>query len=74
VVAITTADVAYEVDGTERRVPADTVVIAGEVSAGADLATQLNDEGFEVHVVGDAAEVAYIDGAIHSAWHTARNL
>jgi hypothetical protein len=71
VVEITAADVVYEVGGEQRRAPADTVVVAGEVHAGAPLADALQARGVEVHVVGDAGEVGYIEGAIHSAWRVA---
>jgi 2,4-dienoyl-CoA reductase-like NADH-dependent reductase (Old Yellow Enzyme family)/NADPH-dependent 2,4-dienoyl-CoA reductase/sulfur reductase-like enzyme len=76
---ITAGEVVYEVDGggvdsDERRVPADTIVIAAEVAAGSHLAEELGHLGLIVHVVGDAAEVAYLDGAIHSAWRAARQL
>jgi 2,4-dienoyl-CoA reductase-like NADH-dependent reductase (Old Yellow Enzyme family)/thioredoxin reductase len=74
VVAITAGDVEYEVGGERRRTPADAVVVASEVHAGAPLADDLRRRGIEVHVVGDAAEVGYIEGAIHSAWRVARSL
>jgi len=50
------------------------VIVAGEVRSGAPLADELRAAGVEVHVVGDAAEVGYIEGAIHSAWSLARKL
>jgi hypothetical protein len=73
-IEITAADVAYEVGGERHRIPADAVVVAGEVHSGAPLAEQLRELGVEVHVVGDAADVGYIEGAIHSAWRVAREL
>jgi NADPH-dependent 2,4-dienoyl-CoA reductase/sulfur reductase-like enzyme len=74
VVAITAGEVRYEVDGERRTTSADTVVVAGEVRPGAPLADALRDRDAEVHVVGDAADVGYIEGAIHSAWRVARAL
>ncbi|MDN4172195.1 FAD-dependent oxidoreductase [Nocardioides sp. SOB77] len=61
-------------EGTSRWARADLVVIASEVRAGAPLAEQLEARGVEVEVVGDAAEVGYIQGAVHSAWRVARAL
>ncbi|GAB2856439.1 oxidoreductase [Nocardioides pacificus] len=60
--------------GAEHSVPADLVVVASEVAAGAPLAKDLADRGIAVEIVGDAAEVGYIQGAIHSAWGVARGL
>lgn len=50
------------------------MIVAGEVRAGAPLADELRAAGVEVHVIGDAAEVGYIEGAIHSAWALARTI
>ena len=72
VVEITDADVVYDVGGDRRRAAADVLIVAGEVRSGAPLADELRALGLSVHVVGDAAEVGYIEGAIHSAWRTAR--
>jgi NADH dehydrogenase FAD-containing subunit len=72
VVEIAVDEVVYEVGDSRRRVPADAVVIADEVRAGAPLADMLQARGVEVHVIGDAGEVGYIEGAIHSAWRVAR--
>jgi len=74
VVEITSDEVLYEVAGERRRVAADAVVVAGEVRARAPLAAELAELGLDVHVIGDAAEVGYIEGAIHSAWHVARTI
>jgi NADPH-dependent 2,4-dienoyl-CoA reductase/sulfur reductase-like enzyme len=73
-VEITATEVVYEVGGEQHRTPADTVVIAGEVAPGGSLAAELEARSIEVHVVGDAAEVGYIEGAIHAAWAVARDL
>ena len=74
VVEITPSEVVHRIDGEERRTPAGTVIVAGEVRAGAPLADDLRAAGAEVHVVGDAAEVGYIEGAVHTAWSLARTL
>jgi 2,4-dienoyl-CoA reductase-like NADH-dependent reductase (Old Yellow Enzyme family)/NADPH-dependent 2,4-dienoyl-CoA reductase/sulfur reductase-like enzyme len=72
--AITAGEVIYEADGGEHRVPADTVIVAGAVCAGGDLAGALEADGIDVHVVGDACDVGYLEGAVHSAWRAARVL
>jgi 2,4-dienoyl-CoA reductase-like NADH-dependent reductase (Old Yellow Enzyme family)/thioredoxin reductase len=50
-----------------REVQADDVIIASEVRSDQTLADELRDAGLSVHVVGDAAQVGYIEGAMHSA-------
>ncbi|MGH9227253.1 MAG: FAD-dependent oxidoreductase [Acidimicrobiales bacterium] len=72
VVEITRRKVVYDAGGEHRRAVADSVVVAGEVRAGAPLAEALRERGVEVRVVGDAGEVGYIEGAIHSAWRVGR--
>jgi 2,4-dienoyl-CoA reductase-like NADH-dependent reductase (Old Yellow Enzyme family)/thioredoxin reductase len=72
---ITTTHVRYvDHEGQRRTAAADLVVVASEVGAHAPLAKELADRGIEVQVVGDAGEVGYIQGAIHSAWRIARDL
>ncbi|WP_244928831.1 FAD-dependent oxidoreductase [Nocardioides sp. W7] len=72
---ITATTVRYrDGDGHEQTASADLVVVASEVTSGAPLAEQLADRGVTVEVVGDAAEVGYIQGAVHSAWRVARTL
>lgn len=73
-VAITPEHVAFRVEGEDRRVPADTVVIAREVEPDESPTDGLASLDVEVHVVGDAGEVGYIEGAIHSAWSVASAL
>lgn len=51
--------------------PADMVVYAEGTTAAAPLADELRAAGLDVDVVGDAAEVGYIHGAVHSAWGVA---
>ena len=58
----------------DREVPATDVVVASEVGPGAPLAEALDAAGFDVRVVGDAATVGYIEGAMHSAGTVARAL
>lgn len=61
-------------DGRRHAALADLVVVASEVTSGAPLAAELADRGLQVEVVGDATEVGYIQGAIHTAWQVARAL
>jgi 2,4-dienoyl-CoA reductase-like NADH-dependent reductase (Old Yellow Enzyme family)/NADPH-dependent 2,4-dienoyl-CoA reductase/sulfur reductase-like enzyme len=64
--------VTYRVaDGEAITVGADAVVVAGRVLPDTRLADELRVEGFDARVAGDAAEVGYIEGAIHSAWAVA---
>ncbi|MCR6030627.1 FAD-dependent oxidoreductase [Nocardioides sp. zg-579] len=51
--------------------PADMVVYADGTTSAAPLADELRAAGFSVDVVGDAGEVNYIHGAIHSSWKAA---
>ncbi|MBM7519631.1 oxidoreductase [Nocardioides nitrophenolicus] len=73
-VEITASEVHYLVGDELARVPADLVVVASYVEPGAPLADSLRARGLDVHVVGDAAEVGYLQGAIHSAWRACRTL
>jgi NADPH-dependent 2,4-dienoyl-CoA reductase/sulfur reductase-like enzyme len=74
VVEITTTDVAYRTGEEVVRVAAGSVVVASEVVPGSSLARELEAAGIEVHTVGDAATVGYIEGAVHSAWAVAAGL
>lgn len=67
-------EVTFTVGDTQETIAADSVIIAGGVVPSAPLATQLSDAGFEVQVIGDADNVGYIEGAVHSAWTAARAL
>jgi 2,4-dienoyl-CoA reductase-like NADH-dependent reductase (Old Yellow Enzyme family)/NADPH-dependent 2,4-dienoyl-CoA reductase/sulfur reductase-like enzyme len=71
---ITPTEVRYQVADGERSIRADDVIVASGVHAEAPLAEALRATGCEVHVVGDAATVAYIEGAIHSGSALARTL
>ncbi|WP_290705216.1 MULTISPECIES: FAD-dependent oxidoreductase [Gordonia] len=69
---VTVTDQRGQVTGTTTMsAPASMVIMAAGVSAAAPLAAQLENLVDQVHVVGDAASVDYIEGAIHSAWAVA---
>ncbi len=70
---ITETAVEYELGGEVHNAPASMVVMADGVFAEAPLADALGGIA-PVHVVGDAAGVDYIQGAIHSAWRLAPTL
>ena len=53
---------------------ADQVIVASGVHADTSLADALTEAGHEVHTIGDAAGVGYIEGAIRTAYVTARGL
>jgi hypothetical protein len=74
VVEITADEVVYEVAADRHRARVDAVVMADAVHATAPLADELDALGFEVHVIGDASHVGYIEGAIHTAWQVARSI
>jgi NADPH-dependent 2,4-dienoyl-CoA reductase/sulfur reductase-like enzyme len=66
--------VVYRVGEEERTTRADTVVLAGGVHPDTRLADELRTTGLDVRVVGDAGDVGYIEGAVHSAWRVAADL
>jgi NADPH-dependent 2,4-dienoyl-CoA reductase/sulfur reductase-like enzyme len=68
VVEIRSTDVVYRVGETERLAPADQVVLAAGVHPDRSLADAAAAAGLEVHVVGDAGEVGYIQGAVRSGY------
>ncbi|MGA4790068.1 FAD-dependent oxidoreductase [Nocardia sp. AB354] len=74
VLRITEQHVEFRVGEQIATAPADMVVVASGVSAQAPLADALAGVVPEVHVVGDAGSVDYIEGAIHSAWKVAAAL
>ena len=53
-------------DGELQEVAADHVIIADHVAPGAPLQGELTAAGIETHVVGDAAAVTYIQGAMRT--------
>ncbi|MFI1462451.1 oxidoreductase [Nocardia carnea] len=71
---ITEKHVEFTVGDKTSTARADMVVVASEVSAQAQLAEALEGVVPEVHVVGDAVQVDYIQGAIHTAWQVATKL
>ncbi len=71
---ITEQGVEWTERGEKRSAPADMVVYADGTAADAPLAEELRAAGVPVDVVGDAGEVGYIHGAIHSAWGVATSL
>ena len=68
---ITKDHVVFTVGDETKTVPADLVIMAAGVSPAAPLAEALVGEVADVHVIGDAKDVQYIEGAIHSAWKIA---
>lgn len=74
VLRITETHVEFRVGDRVSATPAEMVVVAADVSARAPLAEALVGTVPEIHVVGDAAQVDYIQGAIHSAWEVATEL
>lgn len=61
-------------DGQRIRFPADHVVLARGAGADIRFAETLRAAGFAPYVVGDAAGVGYIEGAMRSAAELARTL
>ena len=73
-VSISGTSVRYRVGDDEVEVPADQVIVASYVEPDQGLADVLRSHGFEVRVAGDAVDVGYIEGAMHSAHAVAREL
>jgi 2,4-dienoyl-CoA reductase-like NADH-dependent reductase (Old Yellow Enzyme family)/thioredoxin reductase len=61
-------------DSGELALPADTVVLATGTVAGSEAARAYRGSGAEVHVIGDAAHLGYLHGAIRSGFDLARSL
>lgn len=57
--------------GEAKSAPADMVIYADGTTAAAPLADSLRTAGIDCEVIGDAGDVGYIHGAIHSAWKVA---
>ncbi|MEH6621182.1 MAG: FAD-dependent oxidoreductase [Dietzia maris] len=69
---ITESTVAWtDVKGRAQSAAADMVIYADGTTAAAPLADELRAAGIDCEVIGDAGEVGYIHGAIHSAWKAA---
>jgi NADPH-dependent 2,4-dienoyl-CoA reductase/sulfur reductase-like enzyme len=73
-VAIRKGEVDYQVGDEILTAMADTVVIASGVLPDESLAERFRTAGLDVRVVGDAASVGYIEGAVRSGYVTARAL
>lgn len=71
-VEITPTDVVFRVGDDEHRAAADQVVLASGVVPDTGLADAIRAAGHEVLVVGDAAEVGYIQGAVRSGYLAGR--
>ncbi|MGI9589063.1 MAG: FAD-dependent oxidoreductase [Dietzia maris] len=66
---ITESTVAWtDAKGRAQSAAADMVIYADGTTAAAPLADDLRASGIDCEVIGDAGEVGYIHGAIHSAW------
>ena len=74
VVSIDKVSVRYRVGEDEFEVRGDSVVVASQVEPDVQLAELLSDLGIRVQVVGDAVNIGYIEGAIHTANRVAREL
>lgn len=74
VTRITKNTVEWTEGGETFSAPASTVVYADGTTSASPLADALRAEGVSVDVVGDANEVNYIHGAIHSSWKVATEL
>ena len=61
-------------DGEQELGPFDAVVAAVGTRPRDELSAGLTALGLEVHVVGDASELAQVQGAVRSAWEVARRL
>ena len=72
VVSIGKAAVRYRLGDQEFEARGDTVIVASEVEPDTTLADRLRVAGLAVSVVGDAHDVGYIEGAMHSAFEVAR--
>ncbi|CAB4331638.1 unannotated protein [freshwater metagenome] len=69
---ITESGVSYQAGEETHTVRSDAVVIASGVHADESIAEQLRADGFDVHVVGDAASVGYIEGAVRTGYLAGR--
>ncbi|MQW75752.1 FAD-dependent oxidoreductase [Nocardioides sp. dk4132] len=74
VTRITESGVEWTEGETSHSASADMVIYADGTTSAAPLADELRAAGFSVDVVGDAGEVNYIHGAIHSAWKATTEL
>lgn len=63
-----------ELSGPRRVINADHVVVASGVRPDTTFADHLRAEGYSVHVIGDAGELGYIQGAVRSGYLVGRSL
>ena len=76
VVCVTVIDergLAYQRDGQDHRIDADTVVVAAGYSPNDDLYRELAGR-VDVSLIGDAANPDSILAAVHQGFHVARSL
>lgn len=71
VVEITPSEVLFSHQDQINRVDAGHVIVAEHVEASAPLAAEIEATGVKVEVIGDAAQVGYIEGAIRSGFDAA---
>ncbi len=67
-------EVSFQVGEHDRTVRAETVVIATGLKADSSVADAFRAAGHDPILIGDAAGVGYLEGAIHTGFHTAMNL
>jgi 2,4-dienoyl-CoA reductase-like NADH-dependent reductase (Old Yellow Enzyme family)/NADPH-dependent 2,4-dienoyl-CoA reductase/sulfur reductase-like enzyme len=72
--SIDTGHVTYAKGDVTHTVAADNVIMATGVHPDTSLADALRERGAEVHVIGDAGEVGYIQNAIATGHALARSL
>ena len=65
---ITSSTVVYSVDDESHAAAAEHVIVASGVFPDRRLADELSHLDCEVHVIGDAAEVTYIEGAVRTGY------
>lgn len=66
--------VIVEVEGEEREIPADTVIVAAGSCPAAELYEELKGSSMEVHLVGDAKEARKAIDAIQEGYEAALHL
>ncbi|HEY4332320.1 MAG TPA: FAD-dependent oxidoreductase, partial [Ilumatobacteraceae bacterium] len=74
VVEVATGGLTYRVAGVETTIEADEVLTTNDRQPDTALADQLRAAGLDVHIVGDAADLGYLAGAIHGAHRVAAKL
>ena len=62
--------VVYSVNGNERRIAGNTIIVAGTPIADHSLATTLDSAGFNVHCIGDSQGLGLIANATRNATDT----